>query len=1235
MGEKATKNKIVGLNSIAIVKNYIDGIRRELTDRVDAATGDYLNERLDEAQKAIMDAYKEDSKDLRERISYVESFGEEFPGQLQQLQLQLSALEGNTQDKFEALDALKVQTDILTGKYDDLYDGITTGSVFNAGQLDEIIKTAMIKEVQITDDAILTPEMYATKVVGLIANFGKVKAANIEAGDIKGSSIESLNITTSTGEPVWRIDNAGDGWLAQKNIQWDANGNVTFGPDVKISWRSIEDGTSTLNGAISKYDETIKNYIDDYVMEHTDGAATQKELAAARKDAENALADAKASLGGSIDDARRDLGDALTETSEYLEKDYIARVDATNAALKGAQKALEEAIKAGDEETANKYKELIEELKLQQRILIDEFGKQQNALLSLEDRITATESALDPKQMSDLIAASLIEKTEIGEDEIITPSLLAKEITALIGTFGDVYANTMTANTIEGFTVQSPTAVRDEDGFLVYEYDKYVNEETGDIMEIPKRIKRKKPTWQLNTDGSGFVGRGAVNSPTYEQDGITWDDEGNISLGENVTIKWNKVDGGSDALNDVKAELNKNIGDAEDRLEKSINTNSTTVVNNILNGWSADGKLSPIEQKELKRMYDDLYAEHNTIIADYNSLSSAGVSVPDKSSFNAAFDALTKTVIAHIGGITTNTVVDIIESGDTAYNNISNYYSERQTFLNKLNDAVASYKAKITLNAANDNIEAAKKSLSDDLKKAKDELNLAFASGDAAAIAAANGAVSKAENAQKALTALQGAILNSADNVNSGIKTSVLNSGDIWNISKAALIDETTITGDTVESENVLAKNIIGLAGTFAKVKAENIEGTTISGLNIQSAETGIIDGVEKPLWKIDNNGDGWLGAGHITFDANGIQINGDDILTGINSASEEAKDNFGTMIADHIDVGSIDADKITVTKLNTTGEGNIGTGTIQVIDNDIKVFDKNNPKEIMRITGGELSNIPGRVAINSASVLDTTKMSWTQIKTDYWDDNVNSAIIIKKVPDMTINVNNNDDYLSYIEFYSNNSQALYLNLTREPNGYNIELPFDYLPIYLFVKQGENPVIPSSINDNYINTTIFSNNTETNPDEIITNNITRALLQINGTHTVFTQNTTTENLFNAIAQPGNYDVYVVLSLNFVEDHKLEPDDVYVTDITFTVSDLYVSPGVNRCDVSPNGFRYVVDVDNYVKFDNAGNIEMHKKVDGSSYGIKLDNNGLQLRIGSNTWGKLGTKTINGNTVLTLT
>lgn len=265
--------KLVSLDNIKIVKSYIDKVRGELSSQIDSVTEHYLNEQLDDAKNAILNAYEEDSKELRDRIAYVEAFGQEYEGQLQELKLQQDTLQGDFEHKNIALDALQTKLDILSGNYDALYNDITSGAIFNSGELNNIIKTAMIDEVRVTENTVLTPEMYASKVVALIANFGSVKASNIESGVIAGSTIKSTNNIAGTNKPVWIIDNDGSGYLAKENIKWTREGDVTFGPDVKLSWSSISDGDSAVQSALNNYDDYIQNTIEDNVKLHTENLA--------------------------------------------------------------------------------------------------------------------------------------------------------------------------------------------------------------------------------------------------------------------------------------------------------------------------------------------------------------------------------------------------------------------------------------------------------------------------------------------------------------------------------------------------------------------------------------------------------------------------------------------------------------------------------------------------------------------------------------------------------------------------------------------------------------------------------------------------------------------------------------------------------------------------------------------------------------------------------------------------
>ena len=144
---------------------------------------------------------------------------------------------------------------------------------------------------------------------------------------------------------------------------------------------------------------------------------------------------------------------------------------------------------------------------------------------------------------------------------------------------------------------------------------------------------------------------------------------------------------------------------------------------------------------------------------------------------------------------------------------------------------------KAVLADADANIETAKVDFNANLEKAKQDLQQAISDGDTIATQKALEAVQTAETLSEALDSLErshDALSNTVD----GVKNSVLTETQVKNLSIAALTEETSIDKNTVASKTVIGQQIIGLAGTFAKVQAENIEGSVISGIDFQSNKT-------------------------------------------------------------------------------------------------------------------------------------------------------------------------------------------------------------------------------------------------------------------------------------------------------------------------------------------------------------------------------------------------------------
>lgn len=251
------KKKVVGLDTVWVFKDYIDKVRGEIANNTDLSMKEYFDTKFKEVADDIKGDYNSQYDELKKRLEYVEQFG--TPEEVEQIRLELDALIANTNDKFDALEALNKELEILSGEYEGLKN-----SVFTEGQLNELIKAAMIEGVTITGDGIAAENIYATKLVAFIADFGKISAANIEAGDITGHTIASGEVIPGTEIPRWKIGNEGEGWLANENIKWDENGNVTFGPNVSISFDSISDAQDKIGDLIDKAQNeglTIKELI--------------------------------------------------------------------------------------------------------------------------------------------------------------------------------------------------------------------------------------------------------------------------------------------------------------------------------------------------------------------------------------------------------------------------------------------------------------------------------------------------------------------------------------------------------------------------------------------------------------------------------------------------------------------------------------------------------------------------------------------------------------------------------------------------------------------------------------------------------------------------------------------------------------------------------------------------------------------------------------------------------------
>ena len=195
-----------------------------------------INNKISSAKEQISADYKTKVEDLTKELNtLIAESTESNQDKIDEIQLALSKLEGDTNNALSALDGLRRE--------------LESGEIFTEGQLDEIIRTVMITDVTIDDNTVEAPNIFSKNIVSLIAKFGQINAANIVGGDISGHTVKSTNIISDEnsnfdGKPTWELQNEGSGHLANGNISWDNDGNVTFGEDVKLSWNNVKDAVN-------------------------------------------------------------------------------------------------------------------------------------------------------------------------------------------------------------------------------------------------------------------------------------------------------------------------------------------------------------------------------------------------------------------------------------------------------------------------------------------------------------------------------------------------------------------------------------------------------------------------------------------------------------------------------------------------------------------------------------------------------------------------------------------------------------------------------------------------------------------------------------------------------------------------------------------------------------------------------------------------------------------------------
>lgn len=136
------------------------------------------------------------------------------------------------------------------------------------------IHADMINTGSITVGSGIVDKLFSSDIIAAKLT---VTNANID-GELSGHTIQSnKKISETNSDPTWRIDNTGAGWLANKNIIWDVDGNITIhgegtfigqGTSIGDAWIITDDGIKSIDGHV-KFNTDGSGHIGGFYQSST------------------------------------------------------------------------------------------------------------------------------------------------------------------------------------------------------------------------------------------------------------------------------------------------------------------------------------------------------------------------------------------------------------------------------------------------------------------------------------------------------------------------------------------------------------------------------------------------------------------------------------------------------------------------------------------------------------------------------------------------------------------------------------------------------------------------------------------------------------------------------------------------------------------------------------------------------------------------------------------------------
>ena len=241
-----------------------------------------------------------------------------------------------------------------------------------------------------------------------------------------------------------------------------------------------------------------------------------------------------------IDIIRKFINDRDNVTKSALEQTVDNRIDAVTQQINAAKETLENTYNtqiqslteqlnsvSSDNEAAK------QEIMEQMSVLESNNADKQTALDKLADDLKKIESEVSSittdlnvnglftrEQIKEIADTAFIESTTFTEDMVSAPNVVTQQLVALIGHFGQVKASNIVGSEIEGHTIKSSATITDGESQF-----------------------NGQSAWTLYNDGSGHLAKGNIN----------WDADGKVNLSDKVSLNWNQITGGQDAVDAVQA----------------------------------------------------------------------------------------------------------------------------------------------------------------------------------------------------------------------------------------------------------------------------------------------------------------------------------------------------------------------------------------------------------------------------------------------------------------------------------------------------------------------------------------------------------------------------------------------------------------------------------------------------------------------------------------------------------